>query len=927
MSRLDKNPEEKIKEREELKKIFQYNRQWLSDEKSISQSFFEELKDAFFKAEVDTKSIEEIKKYRNRPIPSYVKGSLFDTPKSMELKKQLQYQLFGVNILPEMLKLNNHCIVTDFQRYSKCNDDNLYRPLIGFFTTTENARKLKYLDNQRFSYEYVSIEYSSIEFAEKKTNEKFERSRFKEFKYNNKSKNFLNFLYQEKDNKFKKYLIPTHLNFDDYNQNKLNSINRVKREIDDLKRQAIRESGKKLESTQDFINTLERYERYERSGSLEQNQINAKEIIERLIPKLEELTIRENSIAEASIKNYMDMESDYYYKQAFLNLRKQIDSKTNVKIDLTEWSYCLVFQTTWCDESFEPYKEINEAVKIFQPRATKEENRYRDQARLSAFNSKISSNDIDVNLISYLTQVFEQPPTRQQDLFLQVGDLDSFDRLSKTFKKYPEGGHWIKKIEKDGRKYIERVVGPYEKEVAMREAKILKNILTLEDAKVARVFSFKELVCEDKLLEINLEMDVNNYVKPKYRFHVPPGAKLFCLANKFTDIVYFEKEKLTDEIVKYSNYAYNKGIKYLSTFDHLIFYIPDDPTSLRKTGELKMLLKQKEEKYIKPDEFIWMLDAIMGRKEKRGKEPDELPFKISEEINKNGIVTYDQIKEIHSLISNLECGEEKNFLSFDKFKERFQPDFVEVYRNSDYQIQTEINMNVVINEKDEKPKKVKIIKDFNNKYSITMKRRRKRFEDINLTSVDIKGCLGYLKINFNNLKDKTWDISKLELFSGDDFFNQEIVLIVFMLFLSKCFGVKTIILDDNLRKSDCHNDVMYHYYHLFYLAYGNFKKFEEIGFVVNNYKEYENVIDRVKNKSVLQLINENNLEIKVNPNIANMSVSEFAKSFIESDKCFSKGNLIVINQISALIHSRVSLQIFNDLDEKGFDFFENYISY
>ena len=768
MENKKKEPEEDIP-KEEINKIYEYNRLWLTDQKTFFEGFLSELKDAFFKAELDSMSVDQIKKNRNRSLPSYVKGSLFDSAKSLELKNQLQFKLFGVNVLKEFLQLNNYCVVTDFFRYQPCSEDNISRPLIGFFTTKDYARKLRYLDKQEFKYSYISIDYTSVEFAEKKSNQKFMRSDYNKFKFPTKAENFDNFLYQEKGNKFKNYVIPTLLDFTEFNDIKFRNLEKLKKEFN-----------------KDTMTKLEKYERYEKLGTIKPEQKKEKEELEK---KLEEVNIRERSITEMILKNYYTVESDYYYKQAFLNFREQVNKKVNVKIDLTDWSYCIVLQPTWCDESYEPIREVNEGLKFFQPFEFKKEERLKEKIGFPLFNSQIEKSSVDDNLIYFLTEIFKQPPVKVTEPLLRVGDLDSFDRLSKTFEKYPNGGYWIKKIEKQGKKYIERVVGPYEKERALKKAKIMKNILPLEDAKTARVYSFKELICDDNLLELNNESGINNYVKQNDRFHVPPGAQLFCISHRISDLIYLEKDNLTSDIINYNNYAYNKGIKYLATINHLIYYDPENPSSLQKAGEMKNLLSKKNS--FTPAEFLWLNDAIYGRENKRGKEPEEIPFKISGEISKKGVITYEELKKINELIDSFECGEEKMLLSYENFKKRFSPNFVENFRNSDYEIKTEITMNIVMNQEDNQPKKVKIIKDFDNKYHISMLRRRKNFNDINLISLNnIDGCSGYLNLKFNSFIDKTWEISKLELFSGDEFFNNEVVLIVFIMFVAKVFWIE-----------------------------------------------------------------------------------------------------------------------------------------
>ena len=890
-------------DQENINKIYEYNRLWLTDEKSIPESILQNLKDEFFQANLEYKTIKELKKRKKEKerIPNYLKGSLISLDKSLALKEATQFKLFGYNILVDVLKFSQYCVPVDFFRYKKCTDDTISRSLISFITTKENGERLKYLDKQSVSYEYISMNYENVKYAKfsefgKKRNDKPES-----FRYKTKSKNFNNLLFA--NDRIGKYEIPVSLDFSNF-------MSRKKAKIKTLETQIDAEQQKLLDTnlTED-----------------QKKQINEN------IKKLEtEIKISDGIVTRGLISNSYILESDYYYMEMLEDFKTQVKKKVNININLDDWCVCIVYTSQWCDSSFVPDREAVQSINIVQGlRINKTEitqKGFLEKYSKILFNKTIDSGSIDVNLLYFLQETFKQPPVKPPDLFLEPGDLDNFTIVFKAFEKYPDGGYWVKKIVKENKKFLEKVIGPYSESEAKIQAKIHQNILTLEKGSSAEVIPFSKLVCQEDYIDIDKKMKVNQYVSLDDRYFVPRGSKLFCLVHGTLDLVYFKKDNLTEKFRKFSDYAYNSGMRYISTFDYLIYYNPEKKISVRKAGEMKKLLEEIGN--YTDSEFIWLQDAILGKEKKRGKKPSSMPFNIASESLGKDRIDYQNLKDLYKKIEKMTCGIDRLNISFQNFYDIFGQNFTETYRDSEYRVKTEINMDVVMDKDDDKGKKVKIVREYDESYQICMKRRRNRLTDIDLISVkDIKDCQGYLNVNFKNLKDKTWEISKLDLFSGDLFFNNEIILMVFMMFIAKCFGVKLLRLDTRLRNSNCDNQVMYHYYHIYYLAYGNFKKIEDLGFIVNNDKRYQRVINEIKKFTLIDFVATNQLKIKLDKNYRNMQISQFCREFLEAEECFSKVNLITINQISAHIENEITLEIFNDLDERSFEILEKYITH
>ena len=874
----------------DINEIFEYNKFWLTGQKRITQSIYEKLEDEFFKADMEYKTIEQLKKRKKQKekVPNYLKGSLISLDKSIALKESLQFQFFGYNILSDVLKLADYCVPTDFYRYQKCNDEKIYRSLLSFITTKDNADKLVYLNKQPISYEYLAIDYTTVEYTKRTEIGNVRDRRPEENRYKVKSKNFNTMLgYNESTDK---YQIPTYIDFTNYVRKRKNNISELQEEINTLKKNPTKSNMEKVA------------------------QLNKK------------IGLSRSTTLNGLVKNAYTLESDNYYREMLENFKKQVKKKTGISIPLSQWSVCIVFTSQWCDSSYEPDAEAIEGINIVQGivRTEKTEKEFINKYSKLLFNRSIQTNSIDPNLIYFVMETLKQKKVDKPELPLEPELLDSYELIYRTFQKFPDGGHWIKKLEKDGKKYVQKVIGPYSLQDARRQAKVENNILPLEKGKSAISLSFDELVCNDDITKSERELNSIDYLKIKDIYKLPPGIQLFCLVNRTKEIAYFEKKYLDTRFRDFSQYAFDHGMKFLATLQYLIYYNPDSKSSIRKASEMKYLLVHRQE--YSDSEFIYLEDSIMGRKTKRGKKPKLIPFQISEELIGKDKIDYDILKGFYDKISNMECGPDRLNLSFENFQSTFGKNFTQVYRNEDFEIKTEINMEIVTDPSDIKGKKVKLIKNYDTSYELTMKRRRRKLMDIDLISVsDIRDCTGYLNVNFTNKKDKSWDISKLELFSEDVRFNNETVLIVFMMYLAKCFGVRLLMLDNRPTKSDCDNSVFYHYYHIYYLAYQSFKKFEELGFVVNNEEGYMNFVNSIKDISLADFLVKNQIEMKIDTDYSNTQLSVFCKNFLESKKCSRKDDLLMIKKISEFVENKIKLEIFNDLNERDFFSMEQYI--
>ena len=911
---MDKNLQEKI---------FRYNIYWLSDQKKFGDVFIQKVEGAAERLAERFFSGEELRDHRyQKSIPNYIKGSLIDNENSLALKESLRSKVFQSDISEQFLNLSDYCVVNDFMRYKECEEDLLSRPLITFIAPKETATKLKYLDKQELKYEYLSLDYKNLQDSvEEKRKNKPDMYRF-----NTMSDKFNNFVKQAvpDGNGDYFYYIPTELG-------KIRITDkqriRVKDNFGTLRAQFASKRTQYFatqSSIKDERKEIEKIEKDNVKSKLDKEEEikKLKESIEKKIKDLKDFgkdLESENlrrSLSQLVVKDEYRLLSDYEYKGIMERFKTRAETKLNVKIDLEDWSFCIVFSPLWCDNQNIPPEKSKVSLLQYLVNNPSDIN--------SSFNVKENSASIDFTLLYFLTSTFQQPKISQVDSFYKLGELDNFNIVMTAFRKYPNGGYWVKKIVKEEGIFKEKTEGPYTMKEAEIRTEILKNIMTLEDLEVANVFTFKELVCDNNLLDLDSDSQIDRYVSIKNRYSPPKGSALFCLIKGYTEVVYFDKTTLTKKFRKFSDHAINAGMKYFGTLDYLIYYNPDSNSSVRKAGEIKQLLLDKED--YTSDHFLWLIDAVLGKENKRGEEPDVLPFNILSAFQKKGKIEYEGLEKLYTLIENYECPDNRLGISFDNFTEAIGEEYISTYRNKDYDIRKELRVGVLENMLDEKEKKFRISKSYNNTWEVGMHRFREKLKDIKLISVkDIKDCAGYLEVKFKDRKDKSWDIDKLNLISNDQFFNNETVLICLTLFVSKAFGVKTVILDNREKSLDCDTSIMIHYYHIYYLGKGNFETFEEIGFMIENYSEYKVLLDSLKQVTLINFAIENKLDMKIDKQIENFTIEQFCKEYIDSDICYSKNNLEILNEISNYIQTIIRLNVFIDLDGISFEHLKQYI--
>ena len=935
-----------------LNEIFIYNIRWLTGEKKFSDYIKENVEKDLFNLKskfLDNfeffANSEEIKNFKQR-VPSYARGALIDNTKAIELKEELRKKLTRIeqDITNDVLEVSKYCVINDLKRYKTCNNSRISRPFITFITLKKNAEKLRYLENQTVKYEYLTLDYSEIKNSSQNDKRLTKPTMYSYNKISSKFNNKL-LISEKDDNGDYYYFIPLEVSSKDRKlESKINDINKnyendkkqVEQDLGKINKD-IKDKKKELDnnpSNKKLQGELKKLKEEEENKIQEYQKILSKKVSTLSVDKdeLEERTLNSDYITNSYI-----LENNYYYKKLLERFKFRVEKKLDLKIDLDDWSFCIMYSPLWCDKgtSLNKYTQLTKLIKSLG--ATKEEDNTKiefsnkiDKELLvkelgKFYNMEVDSYNIDNNMLFYLKSVFQEPEIQTMEYYKEIGELNDFDIVLKAFKNFPEGGYWIKRIVKEKGIFYEKTEGPYTLELAKKRVAILKNILSFDDTESAKYYSFKDLVCNYDIYKDAKDSKINKYVKSENRYVPYQGTRLFCLLVGYEDIVFFDKQNLTEKFRKFNNFAINNGISYITSLNYLIYYKPKSESSVRKATEVREIIRNK--KNYKAEELLWLFDTISGKESKRGYPPIVLPFNFLSEFQNNGKITYEGLKSLYNYVKNNECSDERLMISFKNFENAIGDMYLNKYRNSNFEIKSELSLGVIMNEYDDKVKKFKISKEYDEKYKISMTRTRKTLKDIELISIkNIDDCTGYLNIKFRNLKDKTWDISKLNLISNDMFFNNEFRLTALILFLAKCFGVRTVIVDNSLQNSECDNDILYHYYHIYYIGYGNFDIFEELGFKVENYLEYQNIINQIKFMTIGEFLTKYKLKGNVNKLIYNLTLERFCKDYINTNKCFTKNNNYIIQEISKKVESLINLNIFIDLDTLSTDSLEKIIS-
>ena len=641
-----------------------------------------------------------------------------------------------------------------------------------------------------------------------------------------------------------------------------------------------------------------------------------KDINRIFIPYKLNTTFSEDSIIDQS--NYIF--SDYYYKKKLVYFRTQVKQKLGFYIDLSNWSYCCFFNSNWCNYKLkEDFQLTQEKIKniIYENFVNNNLITFNKSNYLIETNSYDKNYDVNRDTLFQLTELLKVQNYTNNEF--KPDNMDNFSHLEKSFLYFPGGGYWVKYILYDGLNYKEDVIGPYTKEESLNKVKILKNDNRFKDYE-PKSYAFYELVCEN----ISEGKNLSSYVKEKNRWFCPVGVSIYCLIKEFKDIVYFRKSDITKSFQKYHYLALKNKLKYFESFDFIIYFNPSITISYKKAKDFRKYLS--EQNSYSPEENVWILDEFDGIKYPRGNKPDVIIYETLEKVNKNNL-NYERLMTIYNDVNLLSCDENKLQYSFDRIKSLIDSSYIDVYKTrSKKDLKFKYVINLLINNSEEPDKKINIIKNFDETFSIVLIKKRKNLDDIRLVEINqTSGCNGALNINFKNLNDYSYDLDKKDAFGYDSYFDSKTILVIFILFLSKCFGFEIISLDTRLKKTFCDKNIKLNEFDIDFLSDQDIDFLILSGFVAENQDEYFDIINKYKSLTVIEYVRGKGFKIRLTDEIKNKTIEEFCNDYKNLEKCPKKNILLILSNLSEDIQTSTSMKIFNDLREKNFDFFLEYI--
>jgi hypothetical protein len=212
-------------------------------------------------------------------------------------------------------------------------------------------------------------------------------------------------------------------------------------------------------------------------------------------------------------------------------------------------------------------------------------------------------------------------PYKNMSIFITdpINQLSSFEHVIDAFKKFPEGGFWIKKIIQRMGIFRETVVGPYTKIDADKIADRWRKIFKFEGKEVAHVLQFKDLICSPSPPEIG-----------DYSWKPPIGSGMLCVLYNYIPIVVYDTDDVikSQDFYKFSRYTYPDGIR-ISLFDEkVICYNRNNIDSQRRSDAMRQFLINDTDGYVEK-QVEWLVRKISNKNTKDLEKPKIIPGYIS----------------------------------------------------------------------------------------------------------------------------------------------------------------------------------------------------------------------------------------------------------------------------------------------------------
>lgn len=380
--------------------------------------------------------------------------------------------------------------------------------------------------------------------------------------------------------------------------------------------------------------------------------------------------------------------------------------------------------------------------------------------------------------------------------------LSSFEQVVDAFRKYPDGGFWVKKIIQRMGIFRETVVGPYTKKEANDLAERWKKVFKYEKEEVAKVFSFSDLVCSPSPSRLG-----------EYKWKPPMGSGMICVAMGYFPLtVYSLDEVEKSEYRKFYEYTYPDGVRSKEVREHMIFFNRFNMNSYKRKAAMEQFIRNDMEHYDK-DHQRWLIQKISGKKGNDQDKPNIIPGYISRLDWECNPVELDFFKEFLTPVSKgkvsviskaynkiKKCAPENDKTFF--FYQDIRFEAVEV----DLLIEDNIlnyGEDVSLDKIRKSMKKLVIEKGDNGKYNVLLTNYEGNFSVGVYAIHDNKGrmIIDLPDSDFDPLKEKETMFISRNL-RKDRYFTKMDVNGAILLYIVKCLGIEKVWIEDE-RTGDC----------------------------------------------------------------------------------------------------------------------------
>lgn len=496
--------------------------------------------------------------------------------------------------------------------------------------------------------------------------------------------------------------------------------------------------------------------------------------------------------------------------------------------------------------------------------------------------------------------------------------MAKFEDVIEAFKKFSEGGFWIKKVIQRFGLYRETVEGPYTKKEAQEISDRWKKIFKFEGKQVSRVLDFKDLICSESK---NLPVDEHLKWKP------PKGSGIMCVLENIYPLAIYKQEDLDDpEIKKFYRFTKTQGIKKKKVKDYVIFYNSNNTDSYRRYYALYRLLEDDSFGY-EPEQIKWLIANISNKSTEKYDKPKLIPGYIdnlSHECSPIQIDFFKQKLTLHKIFNQMKkCTPEDN-RSFFVYRE-IEFESVEV----DLLLETKIMKRLVIE------------KGSNGKYNILL---TNYYGDFSIGVYGIQKGTGQMIIHLPNSHFQELDQDEIFFVSKnlkDRYITKLDINGAVLLYIVKCLGVKKIWLEDNQEdKCVCGASEISSFINpVRFLAdqgsiYGN------LGFKNKNQKLVDRIVDEYRTYEIPIFTRDNvgmsngdgsDSEEESQPTFipggerVTMELEEMANIYLEKD-CMYQNLCDLMKIVTDEIHSRIPNSYELDLEQVELSYYRGYFN-